>query len=148
MCFFWVLAQLKKIVLPVLHVLHQNEITAGWQVPQKNLSLKINSPYCTVQYQYQMDRLQKVEFPSTLMICYSIAEQNMIIFYERPNFFAISRQFWLILPNRFCQDLATLCYKHMKIKKICKGPNFWLTRALGHCTQRYLKLPSHQESQP
>jgi hypothetical protein len=34
-------------ILPVSHVLHQNETTAGWQDPKKIFSLKINSPYCT-----------------------------------------------------------------------------------------------------
>jgi hypothetical protein len=33
--------------LPVLHFLHQNETTAGWQDPKIKFSLKINSPYCT-----------------------------------------------------------------------------------------------------
>jgi hypothetical protein len=36
----------------VLHFLHQNETTAGWQDPKIKFSLKINSPYahCTVYF--------------------------------------------------------------------------------------------------
>jgi hypothetical protein len=38
----------KNIFWPVLHFLHQNETTAGWQDTKIKFSLKINSPYYTV----------------------------------------------------------------------------------------------------